>query len=128
MTYDEAVSKLKAHLAKQGFGDIEVKVTGGYDPTQTEENSPLIQAEVATYKSLGQTPTMTPRNAGSYPGVVFTGAPIKIASGHFGMGYGTGAHAPDEFMVIDSSNPAIAGMDDAAMAYVKFLYQVAETA
>jgi hypothetical protein len=59
--------------------------------------------------------------------VVFTGAPIKIASGHFGMGYGTGAHAPDEFMVIDSTNPAIAGMDDAAMAYVKFLYQVAET-
>ena len=48
MTKDEAVSKLKAHLAKRGFGDIEVNVSGGYGPTQTDENSPLIKAEQAT--------------------------------------------------------------------------------
>ena len=70
---------------------------------------------------------MTPRSAGSWPGVVFTGAPLKLASGHFGMGYGTGAHAPDEFFLIDSTNPAIAGMDDAALSFVRFLYQVAAT-
>ena len=39
MTKDEAVAKLKAHLAKRGFGDIEVNVSGGYSPTQTDENS-----------------------------------------------------------------------------------------
>ncbi len=50
-----------------------------------------------------------------------------MASSHFGMGYGTGAHAPDEFMLIESTNPAIAGMDDAALSYVQFLYQVAAT-
>ncbi len=38
-TAAEAEAKLKAHLAKRGYGDIEVKVTGGYDPTQTDENS-----------------------------------------------------------------------------------------
>jgi acetylornithine deacetylase/succinyl-diaminopimelate desuccinylase-like protein len=42
MTKDEAVSKLKAHLAKRGFGDIEVVVSGGYSPTQTVEKRPLI--------------------------------------------------------------------------------------
>ena len=70
---------------------------------------------------------MIPRTAGSYPGIVFTGPPLKMASSHFGMGYGTGAHAPDEFMLIESTNPNIAGMDDAAMSYVMFLNQIAAT-
>ena len=35
MKKDDAVAALKAHLAKRGFGDIEVNVTGGYDPTST---------------------------------------------------------------------------------------------
>ena len=51
MTKDEAVSKLKAHLAKRGFGDIEVNVSGGYGPNQTDENSGLIKAEQATLAS-----------------------------------------------------------------------------
>ena len=53
MTKDEAVAKLKAHLAKRGFGDIEVNVSGGYGPTQTDENSPLIKAEQATLRAAG---------------------------------------------------------------------------
>ena len=35
MTATDTLAKLKAHLAKHGFGDIEVNMTGGYDPTQT---------------------------------------------------------------------------------------------
>ena len=42
MKKDDAVAALKAHLAKRGFGDIEVNVTGGYDPTQTSASAPLI--------------------------------------------------------------------------------------
>ena len=34
MKADEALAALKAHLAKRGFGDIEVNMTGGYDPEQ----------------------------------------------------------------------------------------------
>src|SRR3989441_6882354 len=32
MTAAESLAALKAHLAKRGFGDIEVNMTGGYDP------------------------------------------------------------------------------------------------
>src|SRR4029077_3868898 len=52
-TADEAKTKLLAHLEKRGYGDIEVKVTGGYNPTQTDENSSLIKASMAVYKSEG---------------------------------------------------------------------------
>src|SRR6185369_538386 len=41
----DALAALKAHLAKRGFGDIEVNMTGGYDPTATSKDSALIQAQ-----------------------------------------------------------------------------------
>src|SRR5579864_4703485 len=50
MTAAESLAALKAHLAKKGFGDIEVNMSGGYDPTSTPEDSSVIQASIAVYK------------------------------------------------------------------------------
>ncbi len=125
MTKDEAVAKLKAHLAKRGFGDIEVNVSGGYGPTQTDENSPLIKAEQATLAATKIPQTMSARSAGSWPGVVFTGPPLNMAAGQFGAGRGGGAHAPDEWLLIESSNPKVLGFDEQAILFADFLYEVA---
>jgi acetylornithine deacetylase/succinyl-diaminopimelate desuccinylase-like protein len=126
MKKDDAVAALKAHLASHGFGDIEVNVTGGYDPTSTAASTRLIQAQVAVLKRAGIDPVLWPRNAGSYPGYVFTGEPLKLASGHFGLGHGSGAHAPDEYYVIESSNPNVQGFEGAAMSFVQYLYELAK--
>ena len=56
MTREDCVAKLKAHLAKKGFGDIEVNVSGGYDPTETAEDSQVIQAQLAVFKAVGAIP------------------------------------------------------------------------
>jgi acetylornithine deacetylase/succinyl-diaminopimelate desuccinylase-like protein len=124
-TAKDAEAKLKAHLAKRGFGDIEVNVTGGYDPTQTDENSSLIKASMATYKEEGMEVSLSPRLAGSWPGYIFTGPPVSLPAGHFGTGHGSRAHAPDEYYVIESSNPKVQGMADATLSYVKHLYALA---
>jgi len=120
----DAVAALKAHLAKRGFGDIEVNVTGGYDPTSTPASAALIQAQLAVLKRAGIDPLLWPRNAGSYPGYVFTGKPLELASGHFGLGHGSGAHAPDEYYLIESTNPAVQGFDGAVMSFVEYLYEL----
>ena len=125
MTTTETLALLRSHLAKHGFGDIEVNMTGGYNPTETDPDSKLVQAMVATYKRLGVEPLLWPRLAGSWPGVTFTGAPLKMAAGQFGMGHGGGAHAPDEYYVIEASNPKVAGLDGAVKSYVEFLYSLA---
>ena len=124
MKFADAVSALKRHLAKRGFSDIQVNVTGGYDPTSTPAGAPLIQAQVAVLKGDGIDPVMWLRNAGSYPGYVFTGPPLNLAAGHFGLGHGGGAHAPDEYYVIESTNPKIQGFDGAAMSFVEYLYEL----
>src|SRR5437764_1228469 len=63
MKKDDAVAALKAHLAAHGFGDIEVNVTGGYDPTNTSSQSRLIQTQVTVLKRAGSDPMFWPRNA-----------------------------------------------------------------
>ncbi|HEX5006633.1 MAG TPA: M20/M25/M40 family metallo-hydrolase [Hyphomonadaceae bacterium] len=125
MTREDCVAKLKAHLAKKGFGDIEVNVSGGYDPTETPENSQVIQAQLAVFKTHGAPATLYPRSAGSWPGSVFTGPPLNLPAGQFGLGYGQGAHAPDEFYVIESKMPKVAGLDEVTMGFVDYLYEIA---
>ena len=125
MTAAESLAALKAHLAKRGFGDIEVNMTGGYDPTSTPADASLVKAQVAVYKRSGIDPVVLPRIAGSWPGYVFTGDPLRLAAGHFGLGHGSGAHAPDEYYIIEPANPAVRGLDGAVRSYVEYLYELA---
>ena len=127
MTFDGAVAALRAHLAKRGFGDIEVNPSGGYDPTGTSADAALIRAQLSVYRKSGLDPVLWPRNAGSYPGYVFTGEPLHLPSGHFGLGQGSGAHAPDEYYVIESANPKVAGWDGVVASFVDYLYELAAT-
>jgi acetylornithine deacetylase/succinyl-diaminopimelate desuccinylase-like protein len=128
MTYDGAIAALKAHLAKRGFGDVEVNPSGGYNPTSTPADAAVIRAQISVYKRLGVDPVLWPRTPGSYPGYIFTDEPLKLASGHFGLGHGSGAHAPDEYFVIEPSNPKVQGWDGAVMSYVEYLHELAAIA
>src|ERR1700734_1463606 len=125
MTAADTLAKLKAHLAKHGFADVEVNMSGGYDPNQTDPGSKLIKTQLATYRKLGLDPQLWPRSAGSWPGYVFTDAPLNLPAGHFWLGHGTGAHAPDEYYLIESTNPKLQGLDGAVASFVEYLYALA---
>src|SRR5436190_14187315 len=125
MTAADTLELIKTHLAKHGFGDVEVNMTGGYDPTETPADSRLVKAMVATYHKAGIDPVLWPRLAGSWPGVTFTGAPPKLPAGHVGLGHGGGAHAADEYWLIEAANPKVAGMDGAVRSYVDLFYELA---
>jgi acetylornithine deacetylase/succinyl-diaminopimelate desuccinylase-like protein len=125
MTAAEALASLKAHLAKQGFGDIEVNMTGGYDPNSTSADAGIIKTQLKVYRNAGINPIVLPRSPGSWPGYVFTGDPLHLPAGGFGLGHGDGAHAPNEYYLIESTNPKVQSMDGAVRSYVEFLYAMA---
>ena len=56
MTAADTLAKLKTHLANKGYGDIEVNMTGGYDPTSTSPDTKLIRQQIAMYKQNGIDP------------------------------------------------------------------------
>ena len=125
MTAKGTLELLKTHLAKHGFSDIEVNMTGGYDPTSTPVDAEIIRAAQTVYRRNGIDAMLWPRLAGSWPGYVFTGEPLRLPAGHFGLGHGNGAHAPDEYYVIESTNPKIQGLDGAVRSQVEYLYELA---
>ncbi|HSJ78193.1 MAG TPA: peptidase dimerization domain-containing protein, partial [Erythrobacter sp.] len=128
MTKEEAVSKLKAHLAKRGFDDVEVVISGGYGPNETDEDSLLVQAQKRLFEQSGIPYSIRPRNAGSWPGVIFNGAPLNLPATQFGLSRGGGAHAPNEWFLVESSNPKVNGLDGSTMTYVDYLYVIAQEA
>jgi len=97
-------------------------MSGGYDPTQTDPNSSLVKAVLATYRRLGYSPQVLPRSPGSWPGYRFTRAPLSLPALGFGLGHGTGAHAPDEYYLMESSNEKVKGLDGAVASFVECLY------
>jgi acetylornithine deacetylase/succinyl-diaminopimelate desuccinylase-like protein len=126
MTPEDTIAKVRAHLAKHGFGDLEVNVNGGVNYTSsTSADAPLTQAQLAVYRRYGIDPLLFPRSGGSWPGSVFTGPPLALPAGFFGLGYGDGAHAPNEFMLIEPSQPHLHSYDDLVRSYVDLLYEIA---
>jgi len=126
MTPEEVIAKLKAHLEKRGYGDIEVVINGGVNyTTTTSSDAQLIVAQRAVYRDAGIDALLWPRSGGSWPGSVFTDAPLSLAAGNFGLGYGDGAHAPDEFYLVESTNPKVSGMAGATRSFVDYLYALA---
>ena len=117
----------KTILPHQAIAKLDLRLV----PNQTAEGTlaalkAIIKAEEAVYKNHGVDPVLLPRLGGSWPGYVFTNPPLSLGAGHFGLGHGSGAHAPDEYYLIESSNPKIAGFDDAVMSYVEYLYELAK--
>ncbi|HSA54865.1 MAG TPA: M20/M25/M40 family metallo-hydrolase [Gemmatimonadaceae bacterium] len=126
-TPDSALALIKAHLAATGFDDIEVRLLSGYPPAQTSVSAPLVQAAIGVYNRYGFTPSVAPRLAGSAPYYVFTerlGLPMVMG----GIGHGSGAHAPDEYMVIEpAAGSRIAGLAQVEKFYVDLLGALAQT-
>ena len=119
----DTYAKVRAHLDRRGFHDIAVVQNGGVNEvSETPPDSVIVKAQQRVYAEYGIDAMLLPRMGGSWPGSVFTAAPLRLPAGHFGLGYGERAHAPDEFCVIDSTNPRIHGLDDLVRSYVDILY------
>jgi len=126
-TPDGALALIRRHLDENGFSDITIRKLSGYPPAQTSVDSPLVRAGLAVYNKYGLMPSVAPRLAGSAPYYVFTerlGLPLLAG----GIGHGSGAHAPNEYMVIEpKSGSRVAGLAQIEKFYVDLLHALAET-
>ncbi len=99
----EIFELLKAHLAHEGFDDIEVELLGSEPPGRTDPDDPFLQMVVESATSVyGQPQMIEPISGGSGPVHAFIahlGVPVAMA----GISYpGSRIHAPNENVVIDN--------------------------
>jgi len=119
----DVVPLVRKHLDAHGFTDVKVNWSNGYDPSQTDPDSALVKAALATYADYGVKTVTWPRIAGSAPFYLFT-RELQLPLVIFGLGHGSGAHSVDEYLVIDADAP-IKGLADVEKGYADMLYRFA---
>lgn len=126
-TPDEALRLIRAHLDAKGFSDVTSRKLSGYPPAQTSVRAPLVQAAISAYNKYGYRIAISPRLGGSAPYYIFTDR-LKLPLVAGGIGHGSGAHAPNEYMVIEpAAGSKIAGLAAVEKFYVDLLHALAET-
>ncbi|HEX6323721.1 MAG TPA: M20/M25/M40 family metallo-hydrolase [Vicinamibacterales bacterium] len=124
-TPDAQLALIRKHLDARGFSDVKVTKISGYAPAQTQPDAPIVTASISVFNKHDATPSVLPRLAGSAPYYIFTdrlGLPMVMG----GIGHGSGAHAPNEYMVIDPKpGSRVAGLAAVEKFYVDFLYAFA---
>lgn len=122
---DEALEKIRGHLDAEGFADVEIRKLSGYPASQTSVEAPAVQAAVSVFSKYANEVDLHPRIAGSAPFYQFTSR-LNLPLVPTGMGFGTGAHAPNEIMLIEPGpDTGAAGLADIEKAYVDFVYALA---
>ncbi|MEW6031605.1 MAG: M20/M25/M40 family metallo-hydrolase [Bacillota bacterium] len=95
-------AKVRAHLERRGFGDIEVRAYAGERPARTDPASPFVGLVVEAMRRVyGQEPVVYPTMTGSGPMAYFA-ADLGLPVAGFGVGHaGSAVHAPNENIALD---------------------------
>ena len=125
-TPDEILRLIRRHLDSLGFRDVALRKLSGYPPAQSSIEAPLVRSAIGVFNKAGFTPTVAPRLAGSAPYYVFTER-VRLPMVAAGLGHGSGAHAPNEYMLIEpKAGSRVAGLAGVEKFYVDLLYALAE--
>jgi len=100
MIVDQTYQAIKDHLARHGFGDIEVVMDSGYPAARSPLSAPIVQALIATYQAHGFEPLVRPVEASATPYYLYTDVlGLNFAWG--GLGTAGGSHGPDEWCSVE---------------------------
>ena len=92
----DVLAKLRAHLDRRGFTDVDVLTDSGYPAARTPLEAPVVQAMIAAYRALGSEPVVEPIEPSATPYYLYTdvlGVPFVWG----GLGWAGGSHGPDEW-------------------------------
>ncbi len=98
---DDIEAKVRTHLRRHGYADVEVKAFAGERPARTDPDSPFVRVVTgAMRETYGKEAIVYPTMTGSGPMPVFSDLGLPVAG--FGVGNSRSAvHAPNENVILD---------------------------
>lgn len=124
---DETLARIRRYLDAGGFDDVTIRKLDSYPAAHTSVDDPFVQASLAVYNKWGDRVAVRPWLGGSAPFYVFTEyleLPLVFSS----PGHGDGAHAPDEYMLIEPTEGSpLSGLAEVEKYYVDLIYALSES-
>lgn len=118
------VPKVRAHLQRLDFDDINVIEVDTTRPYRVKFDAGIVQSLLRSYQAHGQEPLVWPNMAAAAPWALFNDPPLNLPFMMGGMGHGGNNHAPDEYMVVEGKGE-IADLAEIEKFYARFLYDFA---
>jgi acetylornithine deacetylase/succinyl-diaminopimelate desuccinylase-like protein len=120
MDKDEILQKLRSHLDKKGFADVQIKVEQGcYNWTKTAGDADIVKATVKAAEMHGVTSYVWPTYYASIPTAAFSEPPLNLPVIGAGLGRMGRPHEADEFFTVE-------GLRDYEKYVVTFLNEYAK--
>ena len=102
---------VRKHLREHGYSDILVKeIDTSADWSRISVKAPIAQAMIRGFKAFGYDPRIWPTHGGTAPFFMFDRV-LKLPGILGGIGHGSLAHSPNEYIVIDG-NKRVASFTD----------------
>jgi acetylornithine deacetylase/succinyl-diaminopimelate desuccinylase-like protein len=130
MTGPDIVKKLRAYLDKEGYKDVQIHVVGDVPWAKQRHDSEIAKAGDRMFDAFGAGRRSPPVEGeasimgGYWPAYLFSGDPISLPIGGGSVGSGGGAHAANEFYVIEGAKKTY-GMAGAEKSVATVLYNYA---
>jgi acetylornithine deacetylase/succinyl-diaminopimelate desuccinylase-like protein len=128
MTGPEILAKLRKHLDKHGFQDVEIRVIGDVPWAKRKSDTPIGHAVLNTFDTfhIPHAPLSAEQSimGGYWPAYLFAGDPIDIPITGGMAGHGGNAHAANEYYVIEGAGK-VYGMAGAEKSVAAVLYDFA---
>lgn len=124
LTPQGCLDKLRAHLDRHGYGDIELRTLMMVDAQTLDPDTPLVRAAMRVFAERGLEPIVWPRRGLSGPEAHFNrilGLPVV---GSTGLGHATGHAAPDEFIVVEGDG-RVGGLVELTQSFADLIYAYA---
>jgi acetylornithine deacetylase/succinyl-diaminopimelate desuccinylase-like protein len=131
----EIVKRFREQLDRNGYQDVELKIIGDVPWAKMSYDTDIARAMTQMYDQFNiphSQPSQTPTILGGYwPAYLFSNqevgekvAPISMPIGMGGAGHGGGAHAANEFMVIEGAGK-VYGYAGAEKSHAAIFYNFA---
>ena len=129
MTGPDIVAKLRKHLDKHGYQDVEINVVGDVPWAKVSYDNDISRAVMSMYDTfhIEYTPPVEGQGSilgGYWPAYLFAGDPLNIPIIGGAAGSGGNAHAANEFWVIEGAEK-VYGMAGAEKSVATVLYNYA---
>lgn len=129
MTGPDIVAKLRKHLDKHGYQDVEINVVGDVPWAKVSYDNDISRAVMSMYDTfhIDYTPPVEGQATilgGYWPAYLFAGDPLNIPIIGGAAGSGGNAHAANEFWVIEGAEK-VYGMAGAEKSVATVLYDFA---
>jgi acetylornithine deacetylase/succinyl-diaminopimelate desuccinylase-like protein len=128
MTGPDIVKKLRAHLDKHGYSDVEINVVGDVPWAKRASDTDIGRAVNATFDAFriphGALTAEESIMGGYWPAYLFAGAVLDIPIMGGMAGSGGNSHAANEYMVIEGAGK-VYGIAGAEKSVATVLYNFA---